>query len=256
MNPARTIVALFAFTLIILGSVFYRDLQILLNPEPGPTPELVVVESSKGKLKHGTVVTNHEITGKPHTQVSYEMGKKHGWSYLFYRDGKSVMLAMPYEHGKRQGTSIKYFEDGRMHTETPYDNDKIHGVRKFYFSNGKLMAEVSYAYGYAGTGLKEYTTDGHLKTSYPVLSWKRRGSRVFPEITGHCKDTQFYLGVLFDGRHFNPSEDATLLPLDDEGNPYIDLNTYTPSYLSIRDLICTCTTRQDNPYVIAERIKL
>jgi hypothetical protein len=255
MSPSRVLASLTSITLLILAIIFRNDLSHWLNPLPAPGPGLVGVETAQGTVKHGTVVTNNPASGRPHTSVTYELGKKHGWSYVYYPDGKSVLLAMPYVHGKRHGTSVKYFRDGKVHTETPYVDDKIHGIRRYYFSNGKPMSEISYAQGYAGTGLREYTLEGNLKTSYPELRWKRKGNRIYPELVGYCTDISYYLGALFDGRHFNPSEDAVGLPKDEYGTAFIDLDTYTPSYLSVQDLICTCSTRQGNPYVTTARIK-
>ena len=113
MNKTQILIAL------VILSIFgvcasYLDLSQLISGDSTETP--------KRKVKNGEI-RQYTKSDKLKTVVNYDNGIKHGISYLYHDDGKTVFLAMPYNQGKREGTSKKYFERGVLYASTSYSND-------------------------------------------------------------------------------------------------------------------------------------
>ena len=124
MNKTQLIIAGSLIGILIFASIF---LTIF-----GRSGE--VKETPKRGLKHGEV-KQYSSDKKLKTIVNYNQGIKHGISYLYHKDGETVLLEMPYVNGEREGTSKKYYENGQLYAETSYSKNVLHGPRKLYYSH-------------------------------------------------------------------------------------------------------------------------
>jgi len=208
--------------------------------------------SQQSEMKNGEIVTKR-LDGTIKTLVTYRDGIKHGTSFLFYEDGKSIQLKIPYVVGARHGISEKYYRDGKLYAKTPYEADLLHGVRKTWYSNGNLKAEVPYFKGLTGTGTIEYFVSGKVKTQ-PHLFYVVDNNHLTITLDKPCKNPRIYIGELLNDQFLATENLDVFVP--DQGEFRLNLDVYTPSYLAVQDIICTCETSQGNPLVIRERIVL
>jgi len=216
------------------------------------SPSAVPTEQSSSGVKNGEIVTKRP-DGTIKTIVNYKDGIKHGLSYLYYADGKSIQLKIPYVVGARHGISKKYYPDGALYAETPYDSDLLHGVRKTWYSNGNLKAQVPYFQGLTGTGTKEYFVSGKVKTQ-PLLFYVVNNNHLTITLDKPCENPRIYIGELIDDQFLATENLDVFVP--DQGEFRLNLVVYTPSYLAVQDVICTCETSQGNPLIIRKRIVL
>lgn len=208
--------------------------------------------AKSGKKKEG-LIQSFASDGSLKTEINYVNGVKHGRSVLYYPDGKTVQLQMPYRNGNRHGTSKKYFKNGELYAETSYERDRLHGIRKIYYRNGKEKAAIPYQRGSPGTGLVEHLLNGKQKMN-PEISYYQEENRLYVSTTPPCRGQKFFLGKLVNNQFFDP-KDSDLRGLDVDGDDFfVDLNTYTPSYLQYQDLICECKSSQGNPLILNQRI--
>ena len=174
---------------------------------------------------------------------------------MYFDDGETVQLKMTYDMGDRVGTSLKYYKTGELYAETPYVADIIHGDRKIYFRNGNLKAVIPYGNGLVGTGLREFFRSGKEK-ELPIITYQRQSDKLILTTSEQCRETQFYIGELIDGRYF-PENGIGLDPIHKQDFEFtVDLNEYSPSYLALQDVICDCKTSQGNKLIIRKRIRL
>ncbi len=212
----------------------------------------ITQKTEEAKDKNG-LIKSYASDGKLKTEINYVNGVKHGKSFLYYRDGKTVQLEMPYSNGKRHGLSKKYFESGELYAETSYENDVLHGTRKIYYKNGRQKALVPYGYGNPGTGLVEYLLNGKKKSN-PDITYYQEQNRLFVSTTNPCRDQEFYVGKLVDGQYFNKADrELKRLPVEGDDH-YVDLEVFTPSYLQYQDIICSCKSSQGNPMILVAEI--
>jgi hypothetical protein len=235
---------------IILLSYFFILLTFGCDSsQPTTKPERLTNGPKNGEW------INRRTDGTIKTRVIYKNGIKHGVSTLFHPDGKTVQLAMPYKNGKRHGTSQKFFNNGQLYAETSYEDDMLHGSRKTYYRSGKLQSSITYSHGQPFADLKEYFKSGNEKDQ-PELKYVRFGNFLNITVDNElCKSPEFFLGNFPANAPFPGVDALTLLPTS--GNETrIDLSVYTPSYLSVQDLVCKCTSSQGNPLILKKRLEL
>jgi hypothetical protein len=202
--------------------------------------------------KNGEWITRR-TNGTIKTRINYKNGIKDGISTLYHADGKSIQLAMPYVNGKRHGTSKKYFDNGQLYAETSYQNDELHGARITYYRSGKIKSRLTYYNGQPYADLEEYYLSG-VQKEMPAIRHVRVGNQITLSIDSKdCKGVDFFIGRLQDDQIFPGFEALTLLP-SDNNTVVIDLNQYTPSYLAVQDIICSCKTSQGNPLIVTKRL--
>ena len=246
MNKTQILIALVILSLVGICGV-YIDLNSFLDAKEAAS------KPRERKVKHGEH-RQYTRDKRLKTIVNYDQGIKHGVSYLYHDDGKTVLLAMPYEQGKREGVSKKYFKNGSLYASTNYRNDRLHGMRKLYYSSGQVKAELNYGYGHVGMGTKEYLMDGELKEA-PEIVTRTEGNKVWLNTSVPCKRAIFYVGKLVDDTYLDPiSEDVKVL-MDSDNNYYVDTNVYTSSYLKYQDIICSCESSQGNQYILKTRLE-
>jgi antitoxin component YwqK of YwqJK toxin-antitoxin module len=237
---------------VFLSAVFLILVFTSVDVDEKKLDDFIHSSKKSEETKNG-LIKSFDSQGTLKTAITYLNGEKHGKSYSYYRDGKSVQLEMVYAHGKRHGISKKYFESGELYAETSYNNDLIDGTRKIYFQNGKIKALVPYRQGLPGVGLEEYLLNGSKKEQ-PMIEYHQEANRLFLTTSKPCRDLKFYVGKLIDDQFFTFfSEDLELIQ-EDNGDLFIDLETYTPSYLQFQDIVCACKTLQGNPLILKERI--
>lgn len=246
MNTSQK--AIIIVLIVIVGTAFiYTTLKSFV--EETIFPEEVVKQARDGEVKH------YSSSGTLKTVINYDQGVKHGMSYQFYQDGKTVLLAMPYLHGKREGVSKKYYKSGKLYAETSYQNDELNGPRKTYYQSGQLKSEVLFLNGNPGTGTTEYFTSGEPKTAYSIRT-EKRGRNILLSVEPACKDALFYVGKLISDRFYDEySEDLKVLP-ERSGQSYINIDIFTPSFLRYQDIICSCKSSQGNPVILKDRLDI
>lgn len=244
MNKTQILIALVIISIFGVSASFL-DLSSIIAQRANP-------KGLRKTPKHGEV-RQYTQDQRLKTIVNYDNGIKHGTSYLYHEDGKTVLLAMPYVIGKREGVSRKYYEDGQLYASTSYENDKLHGPRKTYYSNGQLKSVVNYGYGYPGIGTEEFLLDGTKKSEIKIL-FKKKGNLFELSTSEECSEGKYYIGKLIEDSFFNPSDKNLKLLPHENGVYFINTEVYTPSYLKYQDIICSCKSTQRNPIVIKTRL--
>lgn len=106
----------------------------------------------------GTLKSSYEVN---------ELQQKHGVAKNYSATGK-LKQSFVYENGEKiKATS--YYKNGSPLMEIDYKNGVKDGFIKRYYDTGQLESETPFKEDYAGSGLKEYTKSGELKTVYPNL---------------------------------------------------------------------------------------
>ncbi len=243
MNKTQILIALVILSLFGVIST-YLDVSSLFAKEDIPTTERKVRD---GEVRQFTKDQRLK------TVVNYDKGIKHGTSYLYHDDGKTVMLAMPYVKGKREGKSKKYYRNGKLYASTSYKNDLLDGPRELYYSSGQLKAVVNYGEGNPGIGTIEYLTDGTKKNENRIIA-EKRGRIINLTPSEECKDYKFYIGKLIKDQYFNAVHPDVKLLTRKDGVYFVDIDVYTPSFLRYQDIICHCESKQGNPIIMKTRL--
>ncbi len=239
--------------LALFGSLAFMALVYLFVTENYETSDDTMAASLEPIIRDGERITRRP-DGTMKTRIFFDQGIKQGDAFLYYDDGQTVMLKMQYVNGKRNGTSTKYYKTGKVYAETSYKDNKLHGVRKLYYRNGKVKAEINYAYGYPGTGLKEYLPSGS-PNEVPEFGYSISGDNLQLIPSTECKkEIAFFVGDLIEGQFLN-DRDRYLKPIPPkDGKVFLNLKEFTPSFLKMQDVICSCKTKQGNPLVQRRRI--
>ncbi len=215
--------------------------------------EEIEAEKANGnaELKHGRFESK-DSNGKLKSVVNYQYGKKHGISYLYYPNGK-VHLEMPYNTNMREGVSKKYYKSGELYATTPYVNNKIEGLRKTYFESGKVRASVPYYNSWPGTGLKEFKSNGQERALNLGVKVRKEGNVWVFQAEEPCRKAKYYLGSLIDGQFLDKHR---LVPLKSTGDgAVLDLKKVGgESKLEGLEVICRCTTMQNNPLILSKSL--
>lgn len=202
-------------------------------------------------VKHGRYESKDD-NGKLKSVVNYEYGKKHGASYLYYPDGK-VLLEMTYNANMREGTSKKYYRSGELYATTPYVNNKVEGIRKTFFESGALKSKVPYHNSWPGKGLREFSTTGTELYLSPGIKVEKRGVVWMVEAQETCRKAVYYVGQLIDGKYLDKRRLIALPSSGDKG--VLDLRKIGGEEKAKgQEIICKCTTRNNNPLIVSERI--
>lgn len=244
MNKTQILIALVILSIFGVIST-YLDVHKIWSEGDEPA-------KAERKLRHGEI-KQYTKDKRLKTVVNYDNGIKHGTSYLYHNDGKTVLLAMPYNQGKREGQSKKYYQNGKLYASTSYKNDLLHGPRELYYSSGQLKAVINYGYGKPGIGTKEYLKDGTQKRENKIVTTKR-GNSVSLSTSEDCKESKFYIGKLIEDQFFDALHPDVKLLMKDDATYVVDLNVHTPSYLKYQDIICHCESKQGNPIIMKTRI--
>ncbi len=244
MNKTQILIALVILSIFGVIST-YLDVTEIFAEKNAPT-------KNERKVKDGEV-KQYTKDKRLKTIVNYDNGIKHGTSYLYHNDGKTVLLAMPYNKGKREGTSKKYYQNGKLYAATSYENDLLHGPRKLYYSTGQLKAVINYGYGKPGIGTEEYLKNGSKKKENSIVTSKR-GNTIRLSTAEDCKESKFYIGKLIEDNFFDALHPDVKLLTKDDATYVVDLNVHTPSYLKYQDVICHCESKQGNPIILKSRL--
>lgn len=243
MNKTQVLIALVILSLFGVIST-YLDVSTLFTKVTEPAVERKVRD---GEVRQFTKDQRLK------TVVNYDNGIKHGTSYLYHNDGKTVLLAMPYVQGKREGISKKYYKSGKLYASTAYKNDLLHGPRELYYSSGQLKAVINYGEGNPGLGTIEYLIDGTQKDENKIIADKQ-GRIIRLSTSEACKETKFYIGKLIGDEFFNALHPDVKLLTKVDGSYFVDIDVHTPSYLKYQDVICHCESKQGNPIIMKARL--
>lgn len=244
MNRNQILLSLVIISIIGMSSA-YLDLFEMITSDPEE-------EVHVSKVKHGEV-KQYTKDQRLKTVVNYNQGIKHGTSYLYHNDGKTILLAMPYVDGKREGVSEKFYKNGKLYASTSYKDDKLHGPRKLYYSGGQPKAIINYGFGKPGLGTREFLMTGEEKESLFITS-EERDHIIWLNTSEPCEDITFYIGKLIEDTFFDPIDQNIKLLTKKNDLYFVDTKVYTPSYLEYQDIICSCESSQGNPIILKTRL--
>ena len=217
--------------------------------------EIEEMEAKKARpgseLKHGRYESK-DSNGNLKSVVNYQYGKKHGVSYLYYPNGK-VHLEMSYHTNLREGTSRKYYKTGELYATTPYVNNKIEGLRKTFYESGTLRASVPYHNSWPGMGLQEFKANGSKRALHLGIQVRKEGNVWMFKAEEPCRKATYYLGNLVDGQYLDKNR---LVPLKSTGDgAVLDVKEAGgESKLNDLEIICRCTTAQNNPLILSRKL--
>lgn len=192
----------------------------------------------KDDVKHGRALSYYGTTEKLQFDISFQNGLKHGLTKTFYEDGKSV------------------------YRETTYQFDKKDSIERTYRKNGQMLAEIPYKDGFLGTGLKEYTAGGKLKTrTVPQIIIKEKNTLAMDNrfalelsVEPWKNKVSFYVGDLTDGQYMNHS----LVPLRMEGNKGVfEINMGKGGFMMRTiNIVAKVKTNYRNYYIVQQSYNL
>ena len=123
-------------------------------------PEADGIEVVVKKRDDGTISSVNQVD---------DQNKVHGARVTYYADGKTVYSRTTFTHGIKNGPFIRYYRNGQAFEHTSYAEGEKDGLTRKYYMSGQLMAEFVYDHGIVQPGLKEYTREGTLVTTYPEI---------------------------------------------------------------------------------------
>lgn len=161
-------------------------------------------ESGEGKI-----VKTHHQNGKLKSYYTYnDLQQKHGTAKIFSSNGL-LEKSFEFVNGEKV-KAISYYKNGSALMEINYKNDVKDGLFKRFYDTGQLESEVEYKEDFPGKGLKEYTKNGKLKTSYPELIVKgidqlSRNGKYIIEVYFDANPGRgtYYMGELTEGKFLN-----------------------------------------------------
>jgi len=121
-------------------------------------PEIVIKKRDDGTISSVNQVVDGRIV--------------HGIRTTYYGDGRTIYSKQTFDYGVKQGPATWYYMNGGVFKQTNFKNGKRQGLTRVYYKNGKLLAEFESEKGIVRPGLKEYTIDGELITSYPGIEFR------------------------------------------------------------------------------------
>lgn len=80
-------------------------------------------------------------------KINYFMGKKNGYHYIYFKNGKfknKIYSKELYVNGERNGKSYFYFGNGKIKNVVPYVNNKKHGVGYEYDNDQNIITIFRY----------------------------------------------------------------------------------------------------------------
>jgi antitoxin component YwqK of YwqJK toxin-antitoxin module len=206
------------FKMYILLVLFFSSCDLILKKEEKPKSDTRVIKefydtgslktetSVKGNERHGPT-KNYDRKGNLTSETPYVNNKKEGLHKDYYPSGK-IHLTINFKNGVKEGDETWYYENEKPFRVNPFVNGKIHGIQKWYYKNGRLMGEVPYKEGFAGIGLKEYTEEGQLITSYPEIIFKEVNQIMIADkfvlkisMSNNARKVKFYLDDLNEGKY-------------------------------------------------------
>jgi hypothetical protein len=237
------------FLFIILLAIVYSCDNT--SGKKGDIPEHRI--SEKGDTIY--IVKNND--GILISESTIKNGKKHGFSWDYYTDGKVKMETL-FKTGKKDGISRWYYDNGQLYQETPYNDGKIQGLRKRFSREGDLIAEIPYENSQPVPGTKEYTKIGELYDDYPTIFFYWDESRADQNIyrarmylTNKKREVDFYYFKEENGK-------SVRIGLPVGYNGIGDLEFRIKSLDELPDsmlFFCVYETPRGNPMVLSDYFK-
>ena len=220
-----------------------------------------IVRDKDGKIVSGEI-TQFAENGKLKAIINVADYKLHGPAKKYYEDGETLRSELIYKEGKLEGMQKRYYKSGALYKEEPYIEGKRHGLVVKYRESGLKMTEVEYKYGQPGTVLKEYLTDGSLKTKYPKIEIKEVNNLqtngeyiVRVSMSDKTKNVKYYLGELDEGKFFS----SALKEQHNVNGGVLELKAYLkPGEMLNQELniVARMPTRLNNAFITTHRVRL
>ena len=208
---------------------------------------------ARGNLRHG-LTKKYSESGILVATISYENNLRHGRTTSFYDDG-SISSTINYENGFKHGDAEKYYKNGGIYRITPYWRGTLTGIQRTFWEDGTLQSGMPYKEGEEGSGLKEYTRSGGLKTMDARILVKEineiaLGNKLSLQVSlsDGSKNVEFFKGTLSEGKYWNDQ----LAPVQTENGQGI-IVFYLPRGSFIMEslqIVARKKTRLDNNYII------
>lgn len=148
----------FLFLLLLFSFSCFHSSDIEEESASENKPEIVVKKRDDGTISSINQVVDGRIV--------------HGIRTTYYGDGRSIYSKQTFDYGVKQGPATWYYLNGAVFKQTNFKDGKRQGLTRVYYKNGKLLAEFESEKGIVRPGLKEYTIDGELITSYPDIEFR------------------------------------------------------------------------------------
>ena len=155
MNIPSSQIVIFLLTGLISASCHQSGDQNL-------APEADGIEVIVKRRDDGTISSVNQVDNQ---------NRVHGTRVTYYADGKTVYSRTTFTHGIKNGPFIRYYRNGQIFEYSGFEDGNKHGPTRIYYMNGGLTAEFEYDRGIVLPGLKEYTREGTLITSYPEITF-------------------------------------------------------------------------------------
>ncbi|OIP02836.1 MAG: hypothetical protein AUJ97_05520 [Bacteroidetes bacterium CG2_30_32_10] len=162
--------------LFLIVSIFFISCNNNSADKPKEDPNII-----KTYREDGTLLASYSLKN----------GKKEGKAYNYYKND-NVNFEFFYVNGLKEGIVKRFYEDGKLYSQTPYLHDTIDGVRKIYYKNGIVSSEIPYNKGNIEPGLKEYETDGKLKTKEISIIVNSSNNKIQLTTSNKSKNARFF----------------------------------------------------------------
>ncbi len=144
--------------LILVNISCFRSAEEADNTSSENKPEIVIKKRDDGTISSINQVVDGRIV--------------HGIRTTYYQDGRTIYSKQTFDYGVKQGPATWYYMNGALFKQTNFKDGKRQGLTRVYYKNGNLLAEFESEKGIVRPGLKEYTIDGELITSYPGVEFR------------------------------------------------------------------------------------
>jgi hypothetical protein len=168
-----------------------------------------IIRDEEGKIIEGELIQYYK-TGKVAAVMNFKDKKLDGKAVKYYKDGITKRSELNYSNALLEGIQKRYYKSGALYKAEMYVGDKRNGITKKYWEGGGLMSEATFSNGFAGTNLKEYLTNGKLKTKYPRIVIEEKDQLVLNGtyklkvfLSDNSSKVEFYLGKLAEGIYLN-----------------------------------------------------
>lgn len=169
------------------------------------SPNANIIRDKEGKIIEGEL-TQYFKSGKIAAVMNFKAKKLDGKAVKYFEDGVTKRSELNYSAGLLVGNQRRYYESGALYKEEMYVGDKRNGITKKYREGGNLMSEATFKDGFAGANLKEYLTNGKLKTKYPKIVIEELDQLAFNGsyqlkvfLSDNSAKVKFYIGKLDEG---------------------------------------------------------
>ena len=151
---------------------------------------MVIREHVMG-AENGRWAYYYDSTGQEAWEINYYLGKKHGRSIYFTKEGDTTLYEV-YNNGVLNGTKKNYYPGSKIEKSVDYENGVINGAFRVYNINGQLVDDLRFKDGKKDGKLQYYYNDGSLMRIENYDMGVKNGEFKSFYIQGHPMTSGFY----------------------------------------------------------------